>query len=187
MGYIGFVMMKSIDDFQTEILISLAMVMGGYSLCDYMNVSGPLAMVVAGLFTGNKGRREAMSENTRDYLEKFWEVTDNILNAILFMLIGLEIVIVSFHYSYIYVCLLTALLLILVRYVSLWLPAIIFGFRKKLEKGTLEIMAWGGLRGGISIALVLSLTDELQKNIFVPVTFIIVLFSILIQGPQLAG
>ncbi len=158
------------------------MVMGGYSLCNYMNVSGPLAMVVAGLFTGNKGRREAMSENTRDYLEKFWEVTDNILNAILFMLIGLEIVIVSFHYSYIYVCLLTALLLILVRYASLWLPAIIFGFRKKLEKGTLVIMAWGGLRGGISIALVLSLTDELQKNIFVPVTFIVVLFSILIQG-----
>ncbi len=181
-GYIGFKMMKSINDFQTEILISLAMVMGGYSFCNYINVSGPLAMVVAGLFTGNKGRREAMSEITRDYLEKFWEVTDNILNAVLFMLIGLEIVIVSFHYSYMYVCLLTALLLILVRYVSLWLPAIIFCFRKKLEKGTLAIMAWGGLRGGISIALVLSLTDDLQKNIFVPVTFIIVLFSILIQG-----
>ena len=181
-GYIGFKMMKSIDNFQTEILISLAMVMGGYSLCNYLNISGPLAMVVAGLFTGNKGRREAMSENTRDYLGKFWEVIDNILNAILFMLIGLEIVIVSFHYSYIYVCLLTALLLILVRYASLWLPAIIFGFRRKLEKGTLAIMAWGGLRGGISIALVLSLTDELQKKIFVPITFIIVLFSILIQG-----
>lgn len=181
-GYVGFKLMKSIDNFQTEILISLAMVMGGYSLCDFLHVSGPLAMVVAGLLTGNKGRREAMSEITMDYLDKFWEVIESILNAILFMLIGLEIVIVTFEFSYFWIGLITALLLVVARYISLLIPAQLFGIRKMMEKRTLEIMTWGGLRGGISIALALSLPMAYHRDIFVPVTFIIVLFSILVQG-----
>ena len=181
-GFIGFKMMKSINHFQTEILISLAMVMGGYSMCHFLHVSGPLAMVVAGLVTGNKGRREAMSDVTRDYLEKFWEVTDEILNALLFMLIGLELVVVSFQFSYILVGLAASILLVIARYFSLWIPAVVFRFKKELENKTLEIMTWGGLRGGISIALALSLPPEDYKSVFVAVTFIIVLFSILIQG-----
>ena len=181
-GYIGFRLMKSIDHFQTEILISLAMVMGGYSLCHALHVSGPLAMVVAGLLTGNKGRHEAMSDTTRDYLGKFWEVTDEVLNALLFMLIGLELAVVSFRPLYILIGLIAAGMLLIVRFVSLWISAHLFRFKNKLEKRTLEIMTWGGLRGGISIALALSLPNVAYKDTFVGVTFVVVLFSILVKG-----
>jgi CPA1 family monovalent cation:H+ antiporter len=181
-GYIGFHLMKSIDHFQTEILISLAMVMGGYSLCHFLHVSGPLAMVVGGLLTGNKGRREAMSDLTRDYLEKFWEVTDEVLNALLFMLIGLELVVVDFYFNYILIGIIIALLLVVSRYISLFIPAHLMGFKKTLEKNTLSIMTWGGLRGAISIALALSLPNDPYKGIFVTITFVIVLFSVLVQG-----
>lgn len=181
-GYVGYRLMKSIDHFQTEILISLAMVMGGYSFCHYLHVSGPLAMVVAGLFTGSKSRKEAMSDTTRDYLEKFWEITNEALNAILFMLIGLELVIVDFKPLYIIIGLIAAIMLVMVRFISLWIPAYLFRFKQKLENRTLEIMTWGGLRGGISIALALSLQNKAYKDIFVEMTFVIVLFSILVQG-----
>ena len=181
-GYIGYRLVRSIDHFQTEILITLAMVMGGYSLCHFLNVSGPLAMVVAGLITGNKSLEEAMSDTTRDYTEKFWEITDEILNAILFILIGLQLVIISFQFNLLIIGLIMAILLILVRYISLWLPAFSFFFKKDLKDKTLEIMTWGGLRGGISIALALSLPQSMYKEFFVPVTFVIVLFSIIVQG-----
>jgi CPA1 family monovalent cation:H+ antiporter len=181
-GYIGYRLVRSIDHFQTEILITLAMVMGGYSLCHFLHVSGPLAMVVAGLITGNKSLEEAMSDTTRDYTEKFWEITDEILNAILFILIGLQLVIISFQFNLLIIGLIMAILLILVRYISLWLPAFSFFFKKALKDKTLEIMTWGGLRGGISIALALSLPQSMYKEFFVPVTFVIVLFSIIVQG-----
>lgn len=181
-GYTGFLLMRSIDDFNTEILISLAMVMGGYSLCHYLHVSGPLAMVFAGLITGNKGLEKAMSDITRDYMIKFWQVLDEILNAILFMLIGLEIIIVSFQLNYIFIGLMITVLLILVRYVSLWIPAKLFRFKSSLEDHTLDIMTWGGLRGGISVALALSLPNEPYKGILVSITFVIVIFSVLVQG-----
>ena len=181
-GYIGYRLVRSIDHFQTEILITLAMVMGGYSLCHFLHVSGPLAMVVAGLITGNKSLEEAMSDITRDYTEKFWEITDEILNAILFILIGLQLVIISFQFNLLIIGLIMAILLILVRYISLWLPAFSFFFKKDLKDKTLEIMTWGGLRGGISIALALSLPQSMYKEFFVPVTFVIVLFSIIVQG-----
>jgi CPA1 family monovalent cation:H+ antiporter len=181
-GYLGYRLMKSIDHFQTEALITLAMVMGGYSLCHSIHVSGPLAMVVAGLMTGNKGRAQAMSMETRDYLNKFWEVTDEILNAVLFLLIGLEIAVVNFRFNYLFLGILTAMMIVLIRFVSLWLPAQGFRFKKSLGEKTLTIMTWGGLRGGISIALALSLPDTGYKDLLVSVTFIVVLFSILIQG-----
>lgn len=181
-GYAGFLLMRSIDHFQTEILITLAMVMGGYSLCHMLHISGPLAMVFAGLITGNKSTELAMSDTTRDYLLKFWGVIDDILNAILFMLIGLEIVIVSFELNYIFIGLILAVLLMVSRYISLWIPSKIFRFKNAMEKGTLEIMTWGGLRGGISVALALSLPTGPDKNILVPVTFVIVIFSVIIQG-----
>jgi CPA1 family monovalent cation:H+ antiporter len=181
-GFVGYRLMKSIDHFQTEILISLAMVMGGYSLCHYLHVSGPLAMVVAGIMTGNRGKELAMSDVTRDYLGKFWEVTDEILNAILFMLMGLEIVVVTFEVSYVIIGLLTAVMIVLSRYIALYFTATALRFIKQLGPGTLKIMTWGGLRGGISIALALSLPASPYKNIIVSVTFVIVLFSILVQG-----
>ncbi len=181
-GIVGYKLMKSIDHFQTEILISLAMVMGGYSLCHYLHVSGPLAMVVAGIMTGNRGHKLAMSDVTRDYLGKFWEVTDEILNAILFMLIGLEIVIVQFNWGYITAGLLALVLCVLARFISLFLPAFLLGFKKELGNKTLYIMTWGGLRGGISIALALSLPASPFKDVLVSITFVVVLLSILLQG-----
>ena len=181
-GYIGYRLVRSIDHFQTEILITLAMVMGGYSLCHFLHISGPLAMVVAGLITGNKSLDNAMSDVTRDYTEKFWEITEDVLNAILFILIGLQLVIITFQFNLLIIGLIMALLLILVRYISLLIPALSFFFKKDLKNKTLEIMTWGGLRGGISIALALSLPASMYKDIFVPVTFIIVLFSIIVQG-----
>ncbi|QEC69753.1 sodium:proton antiporter [Panacibacter ginsenosidivorans] len=181
-GITGYLLMKSIDHFQTEILISLAMVMGGYSLCHYLHVSGPLAMVVAGIMTGNKGKALAMSDITRDYLGKFWEITDEILNAVLFLLIGLELVIVDFKFQYFFIGLITALLLVVARYISLFFPAWLLGFKKALGNNTLTIMTWGGLRGGISIALALSLPAGSYKYQLVSVTFVIVLFTILVQG-----
>ncbi|MDQ3112360.1 MAG: sodium:proton antiporter [Bacteroidota bacterium] len=181
-GYAGYKLMKSIDHFQTEILLSLAMVMGGYSLCHYLHVSGPLAMVVAGIFTGYKGLREAMSDTTRDYLEKFWEVTDEILNSVLFMLIGLQLVILTFQWYYFVIGLIIAISMIFFRYISLWIPSILFRFKNTLEPKTLSIMAWGGLRGGISIALALSMPAGDYKDAFVMITYTVVLFSIIVQG-----
>src|SRR6185436_13935638 len=130
-----------------------------YSLCHYLHVSGPLAMVIAGIFTGNKGKTEAMSYVTRDYIEKFWEVTDDVLNAVLFMLIGLQLVVIHFSFSALLLGILSALLLVAARYLSLWLPSRIFGFQNKMENKTLEIMTWGGLRGGLSIAMALLLPN----------------------------
>ncbi|CAN5306056.1 sodium:proton antiporter [soil metagenome] len=184
-GYVGYKLMKSIDHFQTEIMITLAMVMGGYSLCHELHVSGPLAMVVAGLLTGTKGVAEAMSDTTREYVEKFWEVLDEIFNAILFLLIGLELVIFNLNFTYILFGILVAVLLVGIRYISLWFPAVLFRFKKTLEDKTLTIMTWGGLRGGISIALALSLPEGEFKNLFVTITYVVVLFSILVQGLSL--
>jgi CPA1 family monovalent cation:H+ antiporter len=181
-GYIGYRLMKSIDHFQTEILISLAMVMGGYSLCHSLHVSGPLAMVVAGIMTGNRGKELAMSDITRDYLGKFWEVTDEVLNAVLFMLIGLEIVVVAFDINYLIIGVIMAFLIILARFFSLYFPSLLFSFKKSLGTKSLLIMTWGGLRGGISVALSLSLPPSPFKNIIVSITFVIVIFSIIIQG-----
>jgi CPA1 family monovalent cation:H+ antiporter len=181
-GYVGYKLVRSVDDFQTEILITLAMVMGGYSLCHFLHISGPLAMVVAGLITGNKSLEEAMSDTARNYIEKFWEIIDEVLNGILFILIGLQLAIISFKFNLLIIGLALAVLLLLVRFVSLWLPAVMFFLRTDLKNRTLPIMTWGGLRGGISIALALSLPYSMHKDLFVPVTFTIVLFSIVVQG-----
>jgi CPA1 family monovalent cation:H+ antiporter len=181
-GYAGYKLVRSIDHFQTEILITLAMVMGGYSLCRMLHVSGPLAMVVAGLITGNKSLNEAMSDTTRDYMEKFWEIIDEVLNAVLFILIGLQLAIISLQFNLFIIGLIMAIILMLVRYLSLLIPAISLFLKKDLQDKTLAIMTWGGLRGGISIALALSLPETSFKNIFVPITFTIVLFSIIVQG-----
>jgi monovalent cation:H+ antiporter, CPA1 family len=182
-GFIGYRMMKSIDHFQTEILISLAMVMGGYTFCHFIHVSGPLAMVAAGIMTGNRGKALAMSDVTRDYLGKFWEVTDEILNAILFLLIGLQIVVANLVPGYLLTGLLVAVIIVLIRFVSLFIPSLAFR-RSKTNLGvkTLSIMTWGGLRGGISIALALSLPLSAHKDVVVSLTFIVVLFSIFVQG-----
>jgi len=181
-GYIAFQMLKSIDHYQTEVLITLALVMGGTALASLFHFSGPLAMVVAGLFIGNKGSLEAMSKTTNDYMHKFWEMIDEILNAILFVLIGLELVLIPVSRSYLYVGLLAIVIIVLVRFISLAIPSYAFKFNQRFGKRTLLIMTWGGLRGGISIALALSLEATMERNLLVSITYIVVLFSIIVQG-----
>ena len=180
-GYAGYYLMKSIDHFQSELLLTLAMVMGGATFCHAIGVSGPLAMVVAGMITGNISRTSAFSEVSRDYIIKFWEMIDEILNAILFMLIGLQLAVIPFTALSVCIGIAMAILLLPIRYISLWLPVTIFRLRRELEPKSLNLMTLGGLRGGISIALALSLPISERSSLFLPITFVIVLISIVLQ------
>ena len=181
-GYSGFILMRSIDNYKVEVLITLAVVMGGYSLANLLHVSGPLAMVAAGILIGNQGKELAMSTTTVDYLDKFWELVDETLNAILFVLIGLELLVVHFKPVYILIGLITIILVLVTRYISIFLPAQLIRLKEKIDQRTIIILTWGGLRGGISIALALSLKPEMQKDFWVTLTYFVVAFSILVQG-----
>ncbi len=185
LGWGAFQLMKTIDHYETEVMITLALVMGGYSLASYLHFSGPLAMVVAGLFIGNKSPEIAWSETTRNYVDKFWELVDVFLNAILFVLIGFELLIVSVEPMFIIFGLIAIPISLFARYISL--SGLIALFSKKLDFSpkTGLIMTWGGIRGGISIALALSLEPQMGREFFLTVTYIIVVFSIIGQGLSL--
>ncbi len=185
LGYVVYRMLKSIDHYQTEVLITLALVMGGMALAPVYHFSGPLAMVVAGLFIGNRATEFAMSATTTDYVHKFWEMVDEIMNAILFVLIGLELIVIPIHAAFVYVGLAAIGLILLARMISLFVPALLFRFKHRFPNRTLLIMTWGGLRGGISIALALSLTGDMERNLIVAITYVVVLFSIIVQGLSL--
>ena len=182
LGYVTFRLMKSIDHYQTEVLLSLALVMGGYALASALHFSGPLAVVVAGLFIGNKGRAEAMSSETVEYLDKFWELIDELLNALLFVLIGLEIVVIPFLDDSCQAGLIGIVIALGARLTSVYVPILALRRSVNFMPRTPLIMTWGGLRGGISIALALSLPAEMNKDIILSITYCIVIFSILIQG-----
>jgi len=182
LGYSGFILMKSIDQYKVEILITLAIVMGGYMLASKIHVSGPLAMVTAGIFIGNRGRRLAMSETTRENINKFWELVDDILNAILFLLIGLELLVIQFISHYLLIGILSIFLVVATRFVSVWLPAQIVRLTREINLRTILVLTWGGLRGGISVALALSLKPEMNRDLWVSLTYLIVAFSIIVQG-----
>ena len=182
LAYVGYQLIRTVDHFQTEVILTLALVMGGYALCHALGVSGPLAMVVAGLAIGNVSRSEAVSDTTREYLEKFWEALDEVLNAVLFVLMGLELVVIGFSPFYLGLGVAAAVLALLVRYVALALPTRLLGLSRQLPPRTLVILSWGGLRGGISLALALGLPDGLHPEVFVPMTFAVVLFSAVVQG-----
>lgn len=182
LGYIGYRMMKKIDNYQSEILITLAIVMGGYAAAQMLHLSGPLAMVFAGLVTGSQSRTDAMSDTTETYVYKFWELVDVLLNAVLFVLIGLEILILEFDMNYLVAGLVAIPITLLARYISLLIPATILKKYIHTDRKTISIMTWGGLRGGLSIAMALSLTNTLPKNQFVFMIYVIVLFSIIVQG-----
>jgi len=181
-GYIGYKLIASIDNYQVEVLITLAVVMGGYTLAHFMHVSGPLSMVIAGLIIGNQGIEKGMSKITAEYVEKFWELADEILNAILFVLIGLELLIIKSNSQILIAAVCILFLTLLIRYISVLLPSIAIRFKEKITRTTLIILTWGGLRGGISIALALSIPKEFNSEIWVTITYIIVCFSILVQG-----
>ncbi|CAN5424010.1 sodium:proton antiporter [soil metagenome] len=182
-GYLGYLMMKNIDHYQTEIMITLSVVTGGYALASHLHASGPLAMVVAGLLIGSKGKKHAMSDITAEYVDKFWELIDEICNTILFILMGLEIFLVAFSSSYILIGVLLIVVTLAARYISLLPAFFIFNRKEKDRNLNLAVLTWGGLRGGISIALALSLTNKVEgSNLVIVCTYCIVLFSILVQG-----
>ncbi|SDB63572.1 sodium/proton antiporter, CPA1 family [Flavobacteriaceae bacterium MAR_2010_188] len=183
LGWITFKMMKSIDDYEVEVIITIAAVMGGTLLSHKLHVSAPLAMVTAGLLVGHDTvRASAMSEITESYVDKFWELIDVLLNTILFVLIGMEMLVLQFQTGYILAGLIAIPLVLLSRYLSLWLPIKMFEKKLKFVPKTNLIMTWGGLRGGISIALALSLSKEMHRELFVVITYFIVVFSIIVQG-----
>lgn len=182
LGYAGFYLLRSIDHYQVEVLITLAMVMGGYLLASYLHISGPLAMVVAGIITGNKGKQLAMSDVTKDYVIKFWELIDEILNALLFLLIGFEMIVLSFNPATVWIGLIAILIVLAARLISVFLPTVILSFRRRFERSLIPMLTWGGLRGGISVALALSIPRGEYRDILVSITYIIVVFSILVQG-----
>lgn len=182
LGYLGFLALKSIDNYIIEVGITLAIVMGGYTLADYLHVSGPLAMVVAGLIKGNKSRTAGMSRISRDYLDKFWEMLDEFLNGILFLLIGFEMLVIKFTMVLFYLGCIAIVIVLIARLISVALPIFVLRYKNTFEKNAIAILTWGGLRGGISVALALSLPKNHISDIFVSITYIIVLFSITVQG-----
>ena len=182
LGAIAFWMLRQVDDYSVEVLITLALVMGGYSLALALHTSGPLAMVVAGLFIGNQGRRLAMSDSTREHLDTFWELVDEILNAVLFVLIGLEVLILAFTGTIFAAGVIAIPLVLACRFACVSLPVLVMRSRREFSPGVIRVLTWGGLRGGISVALALSIPAGPERDIILPVTYAVVVFSILVQG-----
>lgn len=180
-GWVGFLGMRAIDDYPVELLITLAMVMGGYALAQALHVSGPVAMAVAGLLIGNRGVALAMSDTTRDHVIKFWGLVDEVLNAVLFLLIGLEGVALIGRLDLLVIGFAAIPLVLIVRLVSVSGP-LLFWRRSLPYASTAPVMVWGGLRGGISVALALALPPGPTKDLLVTATYIVVLFSVLVQG-----
>jgi CPA1 family monovalent cation:H+ antiporter len=184
-GYVGFRLLRSIDQYSVEILITLAMVFGGYAAAEAIHVSAPIAAVAAGLLIGNQGRALAMSDTTRDHLDTFWELVDEILNAVLFLLIGLEVVHLKLTVELLVAGAITIPLVLAARWFSVAIPlAAMPGFRRRARGATL-LLTWGGLRGGISVALALSLTSGHTREVILVITYCVVVFSILVQGTTL--
>ena len=182
LGYIAYVLLASIDDYLVEILITLALVTGGYSLASILHTSGPIVMVTAGLLIGNQGRSFAMSDKTREHIDKFWLLVDEILNAILFVLIGLEILIVTFNLNSVLAGVVIAILAIIIRFISVSVPILLTIFKNPLPKNMPFVLTWGGLRGGISIALALSVPVGPYRNTILIFTYSVVIISIIGQG-----
>ncbi len=181
-GWLTYLMLKSVDNYQVEVLLTLALVMGGYSLAHAIHVSGPIAMVVAGIFIGNRGRLFAMSEKTREHLDSFWELMDEILNAVLFLLIGFEVLVLAIKGSYLIAGLVMIPVVLLARFISVGIPVTLMRRIRNFSPNAIKIMTWGGLRGGISVALALSIPSGPEREALLTVTYIIVIFSILVQG-----
>lgn len=182
LGWITFHLLKSINNYQVEVLLTLALVTGGYALAAALHMSGPLAVVAAGLLTGNHGRHLAMSNVTRDHLDTFWELIDEILNAVLFVLIGLEILRLTLTASYLIAALLAIPVVLIARFISVGLPVTLFRTVRIFTPHTVKIMTWGGLRGGISVALALILPQGPERELFLTMTYAVVTFSIIVQG-----
>lgn len=181
-GWVAYQMLKSVDNYQVEVLITLALVTGGYSLAGHLHVSGPIAIVVTGLLIGNHGRLMAMSEITCAHLDTFWELVDEILNAVLFVLIGLEILVLPLSGPALLAGIAAIPLVLASRLVSVGVPVLLLRPFREFSPRVVRILTWGGLRGGISVALALSLPEGPARDLFLPVTYTVVVFSVVVQG-----
>lgn len=181
-GAIAYQMLRTVDNYQVEVLITLALVMGGYSMALAMHTSGPLAMVVAGLLIGNTGRANAMSETTRDHLDTFWELVDEVLNAVLFVLIGFELLVLSLDSTYLVAGAIAIPMVLLSRFIAVGVPISVMRLKREFSPHAVKVLTWGGLRGGISIALVLSIPPGELRDALLTVTYAVVAFSIVVQG-----
>lgn len=182
LGYLAFRALRTLDDAPLELLITVALVMFVYSVSFWLGVSGPIAVVVAGLLIGHAGRKYAMSQTTRGYIEAFWSMIDEILNALLFLLLGLEALSVHWGRLTLLASLLAIPAVLLARLISVGVPMGVIQGRAKRQRGLVPILTWGGLRGGLSIAMVLSIPPFEGKNLLLGATYAVVVFSILVQG-----
>lgn len=181
-GWLAYKVLKSVDDYHVEMLVTLALVTGGYALALLIHTSGPITIVVAGLLIGNHGRKFAMSASTRERLDMFWQLVDEVLNSVLFVLIGLELLAVKITVIHLGLGLLAVPASLLSRYLSLGLPVCVLRLWREFSPGALRIMTWGGLRGGISVALALSLPQGPERDLILSMTYVVVVFSIVVQG-----
>ncbi len=181
-GYLAYRAMQGIDEHNLEVMITLALVMATYAVASAIHVSGPIAMVIAGLFIGNHGTRFAMSEATRDHVDKFWSLLDEVLNSVLFLAIGFEVLALTFGAGIMLAMAIAIPVVLLARLVAVATPIGLLGLRREFTKGAIPVLTWGGLRGGISVALALSLPAIPAKPVLLAVTYGVVVFSIIVQG-----
>jgi CPA1 family monovalent cation:H+ antiporter len=181
-GWVAYYLLKSVDNYKVEVLLTLALVAGGYAVADQVHISGPIAMVVAGLLIGNQGRAFAMSERTRKNLDMFWELVDETLNAVLFLLLGLELLVLPVSGSFLVAGLLIIPIVLLARLVSVSGVMAVLRMGRGFTRGALRVLVWGGLRGGISVALALSIPDIAERPLILVITYAVVVFSIVVQG-----
>ncbi len=182
LGLLGYHMLKHLDNYQVEVLITVALVAGGYALASRLHMSGPLAVVVAGLMIGNQGRAFAMSKKTEQQLDTFWEMVDELLNAVLFLLIGLELLIVTFELPVLWAGVAAIPLGLLARLVAVGVPVMGLKPFREFKPNPIKALTWGGLKGGISVALALSLPVGPERDLILPMAYVVVVFSILVQG-----
>jgi len=183
LGWLTYRLLATVDDYKVEILLTLGLVGGGYTLADALQVSAPITMVVAGLLIGSHGRTAAMSDTTRQHVDLFWELVDEILNALLFMLIGMEIIQLQLDSSHLIIGALAIVVVLIGRFVSVWLPIrTLRWLRQAFIFGSSTLLTWGGLRGGLSIAMALSIPHQQERGLILTATYMVVIFSVLVQG-----
>ncbi|KQT22412.1 sodium:proton antiporter [Chryseobacterium sp. Leaf404] len=186
LGWITSRLMREVDDYIISVLVTLAVVMGGYLVARQMHVSGPLTMVAAGLFMGNFNVKFKMKSITQDYLIKFWELIDEILNAVLFLFIGFELLMIKDLNHYVIPGLIAVAVVLFARFISIWGPTKLMPFNTRFSPQTIKVLFWGGIRGGVSIALAMSIPKGEYHNIILSITYCVVVFSIIVQGLTIA-